>query len=126
MVSKTIDQTPATSQSTSQSATSSDTTQNQAFDIANRPFNFVKDTPGTEILVTVTVSNPISVSGTITAPNGQVNQITDIGDQNGVYTLKFSVPSSWSTGTYVLLVKVDKGPDTSPTSFSEIVNSISP
>jgi hypothetical protein len=95
-------------------ASAINTTQSSPFDAANRPFKFYKD-PGNSLWINVGLANPLAVSGTVTNPLGNVSQIGDITNVNGVVTLKFSLDVGAPSGAYLLYISVTKGLSTSTT-----------
>ncbi len=91
-------------------------------DFSNRPYHVYKDPDASWLTLRATLSNPLSVTGTVTAPNGTVFAMSKVTNMNGTVELKLTLGRGSAPGTYAVFVNVAKLPTTSFMRFTVTEN----
>jgi hypothetical protein len=84
-------------------------------DQSTRPFKVYKDPDASWLTVSATLSNPLFVAGTVTAPNATVFQMTKVASVNGTVTLSLTLGRGSQPGSHTVYINATKLPVTSPT-----------
>jgi uncharacterized protein YfaS (alpha-2-macroglobulin family) len=91
-------------------------------DQSNKPYSVYKDPDATWLTVRATVTNPLSVVGRVTAPNGTVFPMANAAGINGLVSLSLTLGRNSPPGTYTVYINATKISTTSPTRITVTEN----